>query len=217
MNEGHLGLSKPPFPIIFAAPSGAGKTSIARGLRHRRNDVIFSVSATTRPPRAGERNGVDYHFLSEPDFRRMAADGDLLEWAEVHGNLYGTPRRNLQDAVAANSHLVLDIDVQGSRQIRQAVPDAVSIFVLPPSGNELARRLLGRGSEPEEDRRRRLRAARAEITAVAEFEYVIVNDDLDKAVDAVEHIIAAESVRTRRLSVLSDAVARLCAGVDENL
>ncbi len=217
MSADSLGLQPQPFPIIFAAPSGAGKTSIAQGLADRRDDVMFSISATTRPARPGEQDGVDYHFRSEPEFRRMAATGELLEWAEVHGNLYGTPRQNLSTALDSGAHLILDVDVQGSRQIRMSVPEAVSVFVLPPSGDELARRLMGRGSEPAADRRRRLQAARAEIGSVAEFDYVIVNDDLTSAVDRVEHIIAAESIRTRRIAVLSDAVARLCAGVDESL
>lgn len=217
MSDLGLGLRASPFPIIFAAPSGAGKTSIAQGLAERRDDVMFSISATTRPARPYEKNGIDYHFLTEAEFREMAAAGELLEWAEVHGNLYGTPRENLRTAQESGAHLILDVDVQGSRQIRASVPEAVSIFVLPPSGDELARRLVGRGSEPEIDRRRRLQAARAEIGSVTEFDYVIVNDDLEGAVDKVEQIIAAESIRTRRLAILADAVGRLCEGVDQSL
>jgi guanylate kinase len=210
-------LSRLPFPLIFAAPSGAGKTSIARALGGRRDDVLFSISATTRPPRDYEREGVDYFFRSEEEFRRMIAADELLEWAEVHGNLYGTPRWNLETAAAAGKHLVLDIDVQGSRQVRQAVPGAVSVFVLPPSGGELLRRLVGRGTEPKEIRQRRLRAARREIAAAAEFDYVIVNEDLDASVDAVEAILTAESVRAGRLAGLDPFVERLCREVDEDL
>ena len=205
------------FPLIFAAPSGAGKTSIAQALRERREDVVFSVSATTRPSRGYEQEGVHYFFRSEEQFRRMIADSQLLEWAEVHGNLYGTPRWNLEAARASRKHLILDIDVQGSRLVRHAVPEAVSIFVLPPSGEELTRRLVGRASEAPEARARRLRAARHEIAAAAEFDYVIVNEDLEASVDAVEAILEAESLRTRRLSALPEFIDRLCEEVDQNL
>jgi guanylate kinase len=205
------------FPVIFAAPSGAGKTSIAQALRERREDVVFSVSATTRLARVYEQDGVHYFFRSEEEFRRMIAEGQLLEWAVVHGQLYGTPRWNLEVARASRKHLILDIDVQGSRLVRQAVPEAVSIFVLPPSGAELTRRLVGRASEAAEARARRLQAARHEIAAAAEFDYVIVNEDLAASVDAVEAILRAESMRTRRLLALPDLVDRLCEEVDRNL
>lgn len=208
-------LRAPSFPVIFAAPSGAGKTSIAQALRRRRGDVVFSISATTRAPRSYEREGVDYFFRTEEEFRRMVAEGELLEWAVVHGNLYGTPRSNLLDASRSGKHLILDIDVQGSRQVREAVPEAVAIFVLPPSGRELSLRLTGRGSEPAETRRRRLRGARAELVAAAEFEYVIVNEDIDASVVAVEAILAAEAMRTRRLPSLGTFVERLCKEVDD--
>lgn len=209
-----ISLESRPFPVIFAAPSGAGKTSIAQTLRARRDDVAFSISATTRPARAYERDGVDYHFRSEAEFRRMIEAGELLEWAHVHGNYYGTPRRNLEEALARGQYLVLDIDVQGSRQVRSLVPEAVSIFVLPPTGVELAKRLAGRGSEAAEVRARRLRAAREEIAAVTEFDYVIVNHDVEGSVEAVERILAAESMRTRRIPALTGSVDRLCREVD---
>ena len=205
------------FPIIFAAPSGAGKTSIARGLAARRDDVEFSVSATTRPPRPGETDGLDYHFRTAADFRAMIDGGELLEWAEVHGQLYGTPRGNLEEAVARRHFLLLDIDVQGSRQVKRAVGDAVSIFVLPPSGAELARRLIGRASEDLERRRRRLAAAREELRAANEFDFVLVNDELERSVDTVDKIISAESHRTPRLTSLEEHVASLIADVDSVL
>jgi guanylate kinase len=203
------------FPIIFAAPSGAGKTTIARELGRRRSDVEFSISATTRAPRPGEEDGVDYHFRSEAEFRLMIERHELLEWAEVHGQLYGTPVANLEHARVRRHFLLLDIDVQGSRQIKRAVPDAVSIFVLPPSASELARRLVGRASEDPDKRARRLRAARDEIEAAAEFDYLIVNDDLGAAVDAVEGILAAECRRSARIEALADHVRRLIRGVDD--
>ena len=206
-----------PFPVIFAAPSGAGKTTLARALLDRRDDVVFSVSATTRPARVGEREGTDYFFRSEPEFRRMIEAGELLEWAEVHGNLYGTPRWNLDQAIASGRHLLLDIDVQGSRQVRAAVDEAVSIFVLPPSASVLVTRLVGRGTEPASVQRRRLRAARREIAEASDFDYVIVNDDLERSVAEVAVILAAESHRTRRLAGLEDLVEELCADLDRRL
>lgn len=202
------------FPIIFAAPSGAGKTSIARALRERRQDVEFSISATTRAPRPGEKDGVDYHFLPRDEFRAMVDRGELLEWAEVHGQLYGTPRRNVDAALGRGNYLILDIDVQGSRQVRSAMPSALSIFVLPPSGLELARRLSGRGSEPQDVQVRRLRASREELKSVSEFDYVIVNHDIQAAVDAVEEILRSEGRRTQRISRLDRMVQELTDQVD---
>ena len=202
------------FPIIFAAPSGAGKTTIAHQLRSVRDDVEFSVSATTREPRPGETDGTDYHFCSRPGFEQMMETGELLEWAEVHGQMYGTPRSNLEQARSRHHFLVLDIDVQGSRQVKRLVPEAVSIFVLPPSGQELARRLVDRGSEDQERQRRRLRAAREELKAATEFDFVIVNRDLDRAVEVVDAIITSESRRLSRLDGLEEYVAELISEVD---
>ena len=217
MTHGAGGVGEAYFPVIFAAPSGAGKTSIAHALGRVRDDVEFSVSATTRPPRAGESDGVDYFFRTEEEFRRMIDAGEMLEWAVVHGNLYGTPRRNLEDAAGRGHHLLLDIDVQGSRLVRAQVPDAVSIFILPPSGAELVRRLAARGSETEEVRQRRLNAAREELRAAHEFDYVVVNDDLDRAVQTVCTILAAEEQRTERLPQAAEFVKELVAEVDRHL
>lgn len=205
------------FPVIFAAPSGAGKTSIARALHRSRDDVEFSISATTRAPRRNEKHGVDYFFHTEEEFRRMIDAGELLEWAVVHGNLYGTPRRNLETAAKRGRHLMLDIDVQGSRQVRTRIPEAVSIFVLPPSGRELASRLTGRNSETAEVRMRRLAAARQELLAAQEFDYAIVNDDLERAVQAVGTILSAERHRITRITGLPGFLESLVAEVDEHL
>jgi len=217
VSESSMRLPHEAFPLILAAPSGAGKTSIARQLAARRDDLEFSVSCTTRAPRPGERDGADYHFQTEPRFREMIASGELLEWAEVHGNLYGTPRSNLVEARSRRHLLLLDIDVQGSRQVKRSVPESVSIFILPPSANELRRRLRSRGSEPEEVRRRRLVAARRELDAAEEFDYLIINDDLMAAVDAVERIIMAESKRTIRVTAVREYVAELIEGIDATL
>ncbi|MDP9349542.1 MAG: guanylate kinase [Gemmatimonadota bacterium] len=202
-------LSGRTFPVILSAPSGGGKTTVARLLRERRPDVTFSISATTRAPRRHEQDGRDYWFTSPGEFRRMAEAGELVEWAEVHGNLYGTPRRNLEEAVARGEYLLLDIDIQGARQIREKVPDAVQIFILPPSGVALVERLLHRGSEDDAVRRRRIANARQEIAAAAEFDYVVVNDRLEATVAAVEGILEAESRRSTRMAGLAGEIARL--------
>jgi len=198
-----------PFPLILSAPSGAGKTTIAHRLRERRSDIAFSISATTRPPRRNERDGEDYHFLSDGDFRTMIERGELLEWAEVHGNMYGTPRANVEEAVQAGRFLVLDIDVQGARFIRRKLANAVAVFIVPPSGDVLVDRLLGRGSERDDARRTRLANAQRELDAVREFDYVVVNDDLDRAVSTIETILLAESRRVSRVGTLHEDIARL--------
>lgn len=187
-----------PVALVLAGPSGGGKTTVCRRLRERRDDVEFSVSATTRTRREGESDGVDYRFLSRPAFEALVESDGLLEWAEVHGELYGTPRGNLDAALTAGRSLLLDIDVQGARQVRERAPEAVLVFLLPPSGPELLRRLRGRGSEREDQLRRRLRTALTELAAVGEFDYVVENDDLDHAVAAIEAILEAESRRTTR-------------------
>jgi guanylate kinase len=206
----HGALAARTFPVVLSAPSGAGKTTIARRLRERRGDVVFSVSATTRPARDYEVDGRDYHFVSPEAFRRMIDGGELLEWAEVHGNHYGTPRANLDRAVERGQFLLLDIDVQGARQIRRHAPEALHVFVLPPSGAALVERLMGRGSESDATRARRLRNACAEVQEAAEFDYVVVNDDLDATVDAIEGVMAAEAHRIRRIPGFAQALDCLC-------
>jgi guanylate kinase len=176
--------------LVLSAPSGAGKTTIARRLVASPDPFVFSVSATTRSPRRGEVNGVDYHFLTRDEFRSRVAEGAMAEWAEVHGDLYGTPLQNLFDAEGEGRSVVLDIDVQGARQIRERVPEAVLIFILPPSGRVLVERLKGRGTEGEAALRRRMDTARGELEAIGEFDHVVVNDDLDRAVDEIRGILA---------------------------
>lgn len=187
------------FPVVLAGPSGSGKTTVGRALE-RLDDVRFSISATTRPQRTEEEDGVDYRFLDRDEFEELVAQGELLEWAEVHGHLYGTPRSNLAAARRANRHLLLDIDVQGARSVREKVADTVTIFLLPPDGGRILRRLRGRGTEEEDEIRRRLAAAREELRAVGEFDYVIVNDVLERAVEEVEAILRAEERRIERMA-----------------
>lgn len=190
------------FPVILAGPSGAGKTTIRDRLL---TDVAFaprlrfSVSMTTRAPREDERAGVDYLFVSRGEFLDRVAAAEMLEHAEVHGELYGTPRANLVEARKEGRHLLLDIDVQGARQIRTAVPETVAIFLLPPTGGRILDRLSRRGSETPGQLRRRLASARAELSAVGEFDYVVVNDVLEEAVHVVAGIITAEERAVSRL------------------
>lgn len=188
-----------PFPIVLSAPSGAGKTTLARALVDRHPSVSFSVSATTRARRGYERDGHDYFFVDDVEFERMIDDGEILEWAEVHGRRYGTPKRGIEDALQRGQIVVLDIDVQGARQVRAAFPDAVLVFVLPPSAAELGRRLEARASERPDERRVRLRTALAEIEAAAEFDYVVINDQLEHALHSLENIIEVERARVTRV------------------
>lgn len=206
-----------PFPIILSAPSGAGKTTIARRLGERRGDVAFSVSATTRPPRAGERDGTDYHFVDEAEFRRMIDAGELIEWAEVHGALYGTPLRNVRDAAERGRFLVLDIDVQGARQIRRSVPEAVHVFIVPPSGEALVRRLVGRGSEDDARVQRRLRGALDELATAGEFDHVVVNDELEAAVSDVESVMEGRTAGLRPHPPLETLIGALSEEIGRHL
>jgi guanylate kinase len=203
-----------PFPIVLAAPSGAGKTSLARALVERNADVVFSVSATTRPPRPDEQQGSDYFFVSEPEFDRMTRDGELLEWASVHERRYGTLRQGVRESLEAGRIVVLDIDFQGARQVRAAFPDAVLVYVLPPSAEELVRRLLGRGSEDDGERKRRLMTARIELAAAGEFDYLVVNDDFESALGTIESIVRAERHRYSRADGIEGRLARLRNGLD---
>lgn len=203
------GLPYRPSPLVLAAPSGTGKTTIAHALVARFQHFIFSVSATTRPPREGETHGKDYEFVSRQTFQAMIRDGALVEWAEVHGKLYGTPRRNIQDAQDRGEHVVLDIDVQGARQIKERIPESVLLFIFPPSADALWGRLTARGTEDLDEVRRRLRAAHRELEQAVHFDYIVVNDDLERAIARVRAIVEAESHRPLRALDLPGEVARL--------
>jgi guanylate kinase len=194
-----VSFARPAIPVVIAAPSGAGKTTLARMLVDRHDDLVFSISATTRPPRPREHDGQDYHFVDDATFDRMIERNDLAEWAVVHGRRYGTPRREITSALERGRSVVLDIDVQGARQVRKMFPDALLVFVLPPSADELDRRLTGRASEDPDERRRRLVNARRELEAVGEFDYVVVNRDLEEAYRQLESVVQAEWSRVRRI------------------
>ncbi|MGN8245542.1 guanylate kinase [Cellulomonas soli] len=175
---------------VLAGPTAVGKGTVSADVRARYPQVWLSVSATTRAPRPGEVDGVHYHFVSGEEFDRMVAGGELLEWAVVHGrNRYGTPRGPVEARLAAGEPALLEIDLQGARQVRETMPDARFVFLAPPSWDELVRRLVGRGTEDAEERERRLATARVELAAEPEFDHVIVNDDVTRATDELVQVM----------------------------
>lgn len=185
--------------VVISAPSGAGKTSVLRGIMARRPGIRFSVSATTRKPRAGERNGVDYHFLSEEEFDRAAGAGEFIEWAVVHGRRYGSLRKTVAESVGKGETIIFDTDTVGARNIKALFPEAVLIFIAPPSPEALRERLERRETETPESIRTRLDAVPAEMHRAGEYDYIVVNDTLDAAIDRMDAILAAESLRSGRV------------------
>ena len=182
--------------FVVSAPSGAGKTSICRAVMEHREGIAFSVSATTRPPREGEVHGRDYFFVSPKEFRRMISKDELVEWAEVHGHLYGTPLKPLVERTDAGEDLFLDIDVQGARNVLRYFSNAVGVFVMPPSKEIIFQRLKGRGTESPQDMARRIKGAEREISQFQMFQYLLLNDDLDRAVEDMCSIVDAERQKT---------------------
>ncbi len=170
--------------MVLAGPTAVGKGTVAAAVRRRHPEVWISVSVTTRAPRPGEVDGVHYHFVDDEEFDRLVAEDELLEWAVVHGAArYGTPRRPVEASLAAGRPSLLEIDLQGARQVRETKPDAIFVFLKPPSWDELVRRLVGRGTETAEERERRLTTARAELAAEPEFDHTIVNHEVHDAAD----------------------------------
>ncbi|MEN3373886.1 guanylate kinase [Dechloromonas sp. ZS-1] len=180
---------------VVAAPSGAGKTTLVRLLLERQADIQLSISNTTRSPRPGEQNGREYHFTTVDDFRGMISRGEFLEWAEVHGNFYGTSKKWIADRLAEGRDVLLEIDWQGAQQVRKLFPEAIGIFILPPSMAELERRLTGRGTDAAEVIARRLAAAQAEMRHVGEFDYVIINNQLEEALADLLAVVRASRLR----------------------
>ncbi|MSP24165.1 MAG: guanylate kinase [Myxococcales bacterium] len=184
--------------LIVSSPSGAGKTTLCERLRRRVTDLRFSVSHTTRTPRPSEVDGREYHFVDDAAFGEMVSAGRFAEWAVVHGRSYGTAHSEVDHARRTANGILFDIDFQGARQIKARVMDAVSVFILPPSLTELERRLRGRGTEDEPTTRRRLANAKREIAHYGLFDYVVVNDDLDRAEERIVSIVIAERCRRAR-------------------
>jgi len=177
---------------VLAGPTAVGKGTVVRALREREPDIWISVSATTREPRPGEVDGVHYFFVSPQEFDAMIDGGELLEWAVVHGvNRYGTPKKAVVERLEAGTPVLLEIDLQGARQVRETMPDALFVFLAPPSWDELVNRLVGRGTEDSEERERRLATAREELAAEGEFDETIVNDTVQGAAEQLERLIDA--------------------------
>jgi len=181
--------------FVITGPSGVGKGTLIRGLLARVPELELSVSATTRAPRPGERNGVDYHFLSDEEFDRKVAAGAFVEHAAYSGRRYGTLRSELERRTGAGVPVVLEIELQGARQVRRTLPEAVQVFILPPSDSALRERLVGRGTDPPEEIERRLRVAQRELAAQGEFDHLVLNDRQEDAVDALERLVRRELER----------------------
>lgn len=208
------GLKRRGLMFVLSSPSGAGKTTITRALLKNNPDLINSVSATTRPRRPGEVHGQDYYFVAPEEFSRMVEAGEMLEYAKVFGNYYGTPRAPVEAALQAEKDVIFDIDWQGTQQLSEmARDDLVTVFILPPSRGELERRLRTRARDTEEDIRLRLSKASDEMTHYQEYDYVIINKDIERSIARAQLILDAERLRRHRTVGLSDFVRGLKAGL----
>jgi guanylate kinase len=186
------------FLVILSGPSSAGKNTLLSAIKGRVPGMLYSISVTTRKPRPGERHGVDYFFLDDAEFTRLRDSGGLLEWAEYCGHYYGTPREFVEDSLAAGHIVITDIDIQGARQIRTAMPEAVAVFLMPPSLEELQKRIVARGTDSEAAIKERMKRAVDEMKYVVDYDYWILNADLDQAVTDLLAIITAERQRVER-------------------
>ena len=185
--------------IVISGPSGAGKGTICKALLEKRQDIEVSVSATTRNPRDGEIDGVNYHFLKKEDFLKKLEQGDFLEYAQVYGNFYGTPKSNVEEVLESGKNVILEIDIQGALKVKEKATEGVFIFILPPSMEELKQRIIKRGSETPESLMTRFKSAYQEINYVSKYNYAVVNDNVEDAVHKIECILTAEMCRVDRL------------------
>jgi len=196
--------------FIISAPSGTGKTSLVRALLQSDLNLSLSISHTTRPPRSGEINGRDYHFVDEEIFRKMLTNGEFVESAEVYGNLYGTSQKWIDSAIASGQDILLEIDCQGAKQIQRIFPESIGIFILPPSADSLATRLKTRAQDNPGIIQKRLAAAREEVSHITEFDYVIINDRLEDALNDLICIVQAEHLKkTRQMIKYHALISRL--------
>ncbi|AMN37217.1 TPA: guanylate kinase [Clostridium perfringens] len=185
--------------IVISGPSGAGKGTICKALLEKHDDIFISVSATTRNPRVGEVDGVNYHFLTKEEFKQRIAEDDFLEHAEVYGNYYGTPKSSVEKMLDEGKNVILEIDIQGALKVKEKATDGVFIFILPPSMEELKQRIIKRGSETPESLMTRFKSAYKEINYVSKYNYAVVNDNVEDAVKKIEAILLAEKCRVDRL------------------
>jgi guanylate kinase len=207
-------LSRRGLMFILSSPSGAGKTTITRALLQNNTELTNSISATTRPRRPGEVQGQDYYFMDPPAFNEMVENGELLEHAKVFGHYYGTPRGPVEQALSQGKDIIFDIDWQGTQQLREmARDDLVTVFILPPSSQELERRLRARGRDTEEEIVKRMAKAADEMTHYSEYDYVLINNDVEKAIHQAQLILNAERLKRRRIAGLSDFVRGLKDGL----
>lgn len=181
--------------FVISGPSGAGKGTICKEILEMDRNLKLSVSMTTRDPREGEIDGIHYHFADHESFKALIAEGGFIEYANVYGNYYGTPKKKVTEWLEEGSNVILEIDVQGALQVKKSYPQGVFIFILPPSIDELKKRILGRGSETEETMARRLRAALKEISSIDEYDYRVINEDLTAAIESVQAIMLAEQCK----------------------
>lgn len=184
--------------VIVSGPSGVGKGTVCNRLRQMVPKLAYSISATTRSPREGEQHGVNYFFQTKEEFQAMIERDELIEWAEYVGNYYGTPRKYVEETLASGKDVLLEIEVQGAQQVKKRFPNGVFIFLAPPSLEELKERIIGRGTESEESLRSRLAVASSELKQMAQYDYVVVNDEVEKACERIQAILVAEHCKTNR-------------------